>query len=201
MDDFIADTIAGLGYLGIALLMALENVFPPFPSEAIMGASALAIQQDKLEFWPVFVSGTIGSVAGNYVWYWIGHKLGYERLRPFIDRFGRWLTLDWEDVESLAAFFRQYGQWAVLFVRALPFMRTMISLPAGLTHMSVWRFVIFTTIGVAIWNLMLIFGMQWLSRTFDQTDDLVSWIIIATGALAIGSYLFRLATWTPRARR
>lgn len=201
MDEWIVSIIEQLGYVGIAVLMALENIFPPLPSEAIMGAGALAVANDRMSFWPLLIFGTIGTVAGNYGWFWFGNRFGYERLGPFVERWGRWLTLEWEDVEKAARFFRRHGEWAVFFFRFFPVMRTMISLPAGLAHMSLWRFLIYTTAGAAIWNVILIVGMQWLSDTFSNVQDLVGWIVIGSLVLALAGYGWRLYSWKPRAER
>lgn len=201
MDELIVEFISRLGYLGVAILMMLENIFPPMPSEAIMGASALAIDRGQFSYWPLLAFATAGTVAGNYVWFWIGHKWGYERMRPFIDRFGRWLTMEWEDVERASEFFRKHGHWVVFVLRATPVMRTMISLPAGLSHMNIWKFLIFTTAGAALWNVILIAGTQWLARTFDNSDNVVSVVIIATIVLSVGGYIWRFVTWKPRAQR
>ncbi|MXO85292.1 DedA family protein [Altererythrobacter aurantiacus] len=201
MDELIVEFISRLGYLGVAILMMLENIFPPMPSEAIMGASALAIDRGQFSYWPLLAFATAGTVAGNYVWFWIGHKWGYERMRPFIDRFGRWLTMEWEDVERASEFFRKHGHWVVFVLRATPVMRTMISLPAGLSHMNIWKFLIFTTAGAALWNVILIAGTQWLARTFDNSDNVVSVVIIATIVLSVGGYIWRFVTWKPRAKR
>ena len=132
------------GYWGIGFLMAIENVFPPIPSELIMGLGGIAVARGSMSFWPLLAVGTIGSTLGNYVWFLIGDRLGYERLRPFVRRWGRWLTMEWRDVERAAAFFRRRGQWIVFALRFSPFLRTMISLPAGLTHMKHWKFLAFT---------------------------------------------------------
>ena len=197
----IVSIIERLGYLGIAFLMALENIFPPLPSEAIMGAGALAVVNGKMSFWPLLIFGTIGTVIGNYAWFWFGNRVGYERLGPFIERWGRWLTLEWEDVERASRFFKKRGEWAVFFLRFFPVMRTMISLPAGLAHMNVWKFLIFTTAGAAIWNVLLILGTQWLVGTFSNVRDLVSWILIGAIVLAVAGYGWRLYSWKPRAER
>lgn len=201
MDRIIVTIFEQLGLLGIAVLMALENIFPPMPSEAIMGAAALAIHHGKMEFWSVLTAGTLGTVGGNYFWFRIGQRLGYERTRPFIDRYGRWLTVEWEDVERASRFFRRHGHWVVLALRATPFMRTMISLPAGLAHMNVWKFLIFTAIGAAVWNAMLILGTQWLVQRFSGSNNIVSAILIGIFVIGAIAYLWRLATWKPRARR
>ena len=93
MHELIIDTIARGGYWGIALLMAIENIFPPIPSEVIMGIGGVLVARGTMEFWPLIVAGTLGSTAGNYAWYWVGDRWGYRRLAPFVARHGRWLTV------------------------------------------------------------------------------------------------------------
>ena len=200
MHEFIIQAIERGGYVGIALSMAIENIFPPIPSEVIMGIGGLAVARGTMEFWPLLLAGTLGSTAGNYVWFWAGDKWGYERLGPFIDRWGRWLTLDWQHVESASAFFRRRGEWMVFFLRFSPFLRTMISLPAGLAHMPVWRFLIFTFLGSALWNILLVLGGQWLGQYLEEYKFLIGWIIFALIGIAIVAYIYRVLTWTPRGR-
>ena len=201
MDAFIISLIDTLGLLGIAILMALENVFPPMPSEAIMGAAGLAIHHGTMQFWPVLIVATLGTVLGNYFWFWIGQRLGYERTRPFVARWGRWLTVEWRDVERAAHFFQRHGHWVVLALRATPFMRTMISLPAGLARMRLWKFLLFTALGAAAWNAMLIAGTRWLLERFPDSQNIVGFILIAILGLGVIGYIWRLATWRPRAQR
>lgn len=201
MHDFVIDLIDRLGLLGIAVMMALENVFPPLPSEAVMGSAALAIEQGRMEFWPVLIAGTAGTLVGNYFWFWLGHRLGYERLEPFVERHGRWLTLEWEDVVRASEVFRKHGHWMVLILRTTPIMRTMISLPAGLSHMGWVRFCVFTAIGAAVWNAILIGGTTWLVRAFPFARDWIGYLIIAIMVLGILGYFYRVATWKPRAER
>ena len=201
MDHIIVSIVERLGLFGIALLMALENIFPPIPSEAIMGSAALAIERGTFTFWEILAVGTAGTLAGNYVWFWIGDKWGYERLGPFIDRWGRWLTMEWEDVEAASHFFRKHGHWVVFILRSTPVMRTMISLPAGLAHMNTFKFCIFTAAGAALWNAILIGGTQWLARTFGESGWVVSGVVIATIVLSVIGYVWRLMTWKPRAKR
>lgn len=200
MHELIIETIAQGGYLGIALLMVIENVFPPIPSEVIMGIGGVLVARGTMEFWPLLAAGTIGSTAGNYVWFWIGDRWSYRRLRPFIDRWGRWLTLDWEHIEQASRFFQRHGQWVVLFLRFSPFLRTIISLPAGLAHMNVWRFLIFTFVGAGIWNVLLILGGQWLAIYLEESEGVIGWIILGLVGLAVAAYVWRLLTWKPRVR-
>lgn len=198
MEAFIIDGIERGGYLGIAFLMVIENIFPPIPSEVIMGLGGALVARGKMEFWPLLIAGTLGSTAGNYAWFWVGDRWGYERLRPFITRWGRWLTLEWEDVEALVAFFLRRGEWVVFLLRFSPFMRTMISLPAGLSHMGVWKFLIFTMAGAAIWNIVLILGGSFLDT---YLAGWLGWIAIGTLVVAVAGYLWRMITWKPRRER
>lgn len=194
MHEWILRLIEQGGYWGIALLMFLENVFPPIPSEVIMGLGGIAVARGTMEFWPLLAVGTAGSTLGNYIWFLIGDRLGIARLKPFVSRWGRWLTLEWEDVERATAFFRRHGQWVVFGLRFSPLLRTMISLPAGLTHMSHWRFLVFTFAGAAIWNAALILGGQWLARYEAWLEP----IVLGTLGLAVIGYVWRVLTWKPR---
>lgn len=198
MHEFIIRFIEGGGYPGIALLMALENIFPPIPSEVIMGVAGVAVHAGRMAFWPVLIWGTVGTTVGNYVWFWIGRKLGYARLRPFVERHGRWLTMEWSDVEASTAFFRKHGQWVVFFLRFSPLMRTIISLPAGLACMSLWRFLLFTFLGSAIWNAALIGSASLLAGWFSGFEAALGWIVIAMIVVGGLWYAYRVATWSPR---
>jgi len=201
MHELIIDTIAAGGYWGIALLMAIENVFPPIPSEVIMGIGGVLVARGTMEFWPLLAAGTIGSTAGNYVWFWIGDRWGYRRLAPIVDKHGRWLTLEWQDIENATRFFQSHGQWIVLVLRFSPFLRTMISLPAGLSHMKAWKFLLFTFVGAGIWNVLLIMGGQWLGQYFERSQDVLAWIVLGALGLAIAAYAWRVLTWKPRSER
>lgn len=198
MHEIIIEAIARGGYLGIAVLMALENIFPPVPSEVIMGIGGVLVERGEMAFWPLMLAGTIGSTAGNYAWFWLGDRWGYRRLRPFIDRWGRWLTLDWEHVEGASRFFRRHGQWVVLILRCTPVFRTMISLPAGLAHMNVWRFLAFTFVGAGAWNALLVVGGAALARYLEGYEHVFGWIVLGLVGVTLAVYFWRVATWTPR---
>ena len=198
MTEWILRLIEQGGYWGIAFLMFIENVFPPIPSEVIMGLGGIAVARGSMDFWPLLLAGTVGSTLGNYVWFLIGDKCGYERLQPLSDRWGRWLTVEWEDIEAASRFFQRHGQWVVFAIRFSPFLRTMISLPAGLAHMKHGKFLGFTFLGAAIWNAVLILGGNWLAGYFAEAQEWLNWIIIGSGALGVGVYLWRVVTWKPR---
>lgn len=200
MHELIINAIREGGYLGIFVLMALENIIPPIPSEIIMGVGGVLVHRGQMSFWPLLLIGTLGSGAGNYVWYWIGNAWGYRRLKPFIARWGRWLTLEWHDVEEASRIFRKYGPLIVFVLRFSPFMRTMISLPAGLSHMPKGKFLVFTLLGSAIWNTLLIIGGTWLAKWLEQSQAVLGWGLGGLIAAALAWYIWRVFTWKPRAQ-
>jgi membrane protein DedA with SNARE-associated domain len=198
MTELIIDLIAWGGYLGIFLLMAAENVFPPIPSEVIMGLGGMAVARGQMAIVPLILWGTVGTVVGNYFWYEIGRRLGYQRLKPFVDRHGRWLTMDWEEVEKLHRFFQRHGQWVVFVLRFMPAGRTIISLPAGMACMPHWRFILATTAGSAIWNCILAGAGLYLGANFKELDHYVGPLAVAAMVAMAIFYLYRVATWKPR---
>ena len=197
MGEWIIELIGRGGYWGIAFLMALENIFPPIPSELIMGVGGLAVARGTMEFWPLLAAGTVGSTLGNYVWFLAGDRLGYARLEPFVHRWGRWLTLEWRDVEWAAKFFRRHGEWIVFGLRFSPLLRTMVSLPAGLAHMKHWKVLVFTFAGAAVWNALLIKGGHLLADYSEVVDQWAGSVVLGFTALAIGGYIWRVVTWKP----
>lgn len=198
MAEWILRIIEQGGYWGIAALMAIENIFPPIPSEVIMGLGGFAVARGTMEFWPLLGAGTVGSTLGNYAWFLAGDRLGYRRLRPFIDRWARWLTFCWADVERASKFFRRHGHWIVFGLRFSPFLRTIISLPAGLSHMGHGKFLVFTFAGAGIWNAALILGGRLLSGYFEEAQHWLNWAVAGFLALALIAYGWRVATWRPQ---
>ena len=198
MTDFILEWITRGGYLGIVALMALENIFPPIPSEVIMGLGGMAVARGQMQLGWLLLAGTVGSVIGNYVWYALGRKFGYRGLKPFVDRWGRWLTVDWQDVEAITRFFHDRGGWVIFVFRFMPSFRTIISLPAGMAKMPRWRFLVATSAGTTIWNIILAGAGILLDRNFEQLDRYVGPLAIATMVAVLGYYLYRVVTWKPR---
>lgn len=198
MTDFILEWIARGGYLGIVALMALENIFPPIPSEVIMGLGGMAVARGQMQLGWLILAGTVGSVIGNYVWYALGRKFGYRGLKPFVDRWGRWLTVDWQDVEAITRFFHDRGGWVIFVFRFMPSFRTIISLPAGMAKMPRWRFLVATGAGTTIWNIILAGAGILLDRNFEQLDRYIGPLAIATMVAVLGYYIYRVVTWKPR---
>ncbi len=186
------------GYWGIFFLMMLENVVPPVPSEAIMSVGGIAVAKGQMDFTLLVAVGTAGTVIGNLFWWEVGRRLGYQRLKPLIDRWGRWLTLDWHEIERLKAYFDRWGGPTVFVFRFMPLGRTVISIPAGLMHMPFWRFVGYTAAGSAIWNVFLVSIGYALGATIEEVDHWVAPIVIAIVAGIVILYVWRVLTWKPR---
>jgi membrane protein DedA with SNARE-associated domain len=198
LTDFVLQWIAWGGYVGIFLLMALENVVPPIPSEVIMGLGGIAVARGQMAMVPLLLWGTAGTVAGNMFWYEIGRRVGYVRFRPFVERHGRWLTLEWDDIERLHGYFHRSGGAMVFVFRILPTFRTLISLPAGMVAMPVWRFAAVTFAGSLIWNGVLAWAGYILGTRFGELERYVGPVGVAMMVVGIAVYIWRVVTWKPR---
>ena len=171
MDSWIASTLASMGYVGVALLTLVENLFPPIPSELIIPLAGYLVARGEMGMVGVVVAGTLGSVLGALVLYWLGRKLGEERLKVFADRHGRWLTFSRADIDHASAWFSRHGGWAVFVCRLIPGLRSLISIPAGINGMGMGRFLLFTTIGTALWTGLLAYVGYALGSNFEQVGQ------------------------------
>lgn len=195
--DLVVYLIDVGGYWGIALLMVIENVFPPIPSELIMGIGGIRVGQGRMEMVPLLIAGTLGTTIGNYFWYAVGRSLGFRRLRPAVDRLGRILTIEWRDVRRLNILFRRYGPGIVFFFRFMPAFRTMVSLPAGLFRMGRVRFLIWTAAGAFIWNVFLAGAGWFLGSRITEIDRYLGPVTTAAVVLMVIAYGWRVMTWRP----
>lgn len=198
MSDWIIRLIEDAGYLGIGFLMFLETVFPPIPSEVIMTVSGVAAAKGNFSIGWVIAAGTAGAMLGNYFWYLAARVIGIERFRPLILRWGRYLTLDWHEIEKAQRLFGSQGWAIVFFGRMLPTLRSLISIPAGLLHMRLSTFVFWSTIGTAGWTALLGLAGYAMGKTVADIDALVGPIATAIIAAIVLAYLWRLITWKPR---
>lgn len=200
MSDWVIRLIEQTGYLGVAFLMFLETIFPPIPSEVIMPVAGLQAARGDMTLWGVIASGTGGAMLGNYFWYLAARVIGIERFRPFIERYGRWLTLDWPEIERAEKLFGRYGSAFVFFARLLPTLRSLISIPAGLLKMRLWTFVIWSTIGTAGWTALLATAGWTLGKRFPEVEKFVGPVSTAVIVLIVVAYLWRMLTWKPAAK-
>ena len=197
MTGWLLELLAKGGYLGIFLLMAAENIVPPIPSEVIMGAAGVLVARGEMSFAGVWLVATAGTVAGNLVWYWIGVRWSEAQLKAIIDRWGRWLTFEWDEFVRARDTFRKHGDWIVFVLRFSPVLRTIVSLPAGLAQMKLARFALFTALGSAIWNGILIAGGQALAPLIARFETLAGYGVAAFVLIGFAYYLYRVVTWKP----
>jgi membrane protein DedA with SNARE-associated domain len=197
MGDWVIRLIEQSGYLGVAFLMFLETIFPPIPSEVIMPVAGVAAARGDMTLAGVIASGTSGAMLGNIVWYLAARALGIVRLKPMIDRYGRWITMNWEEVERAERWFRRNGTFFVFLGRMLPTVRSLVSVPAGLLRMRFKTFFVASTVGTLGWTFALAFAGYRLREQFTEVDQWlgpVSNAIIVT--LALG-YLWRVIRYRP----
>lgn len=148
---YLVETISELGYIGIFLLMALESSLVPVPSELVMPPAGYLVQKGEMNFFIVVLAGVLGSLAGAYANYFLAHKLG----RPLLLKYGKYALISEEKFTRIEIFFQSHGEVSTFIGRLLPVARHLISLPAGLAQMRHSRFIIYTTLGSAIWVTIL----------------------------------------------
>jgi membrane protein DedA with SNARE-associated domain len=199
MDDWIIRLVNDTGYWGVGLLMFLETVFPPVPSEVIMTVAGVSVARGNMHFGGVIAAGTAGAMLGNYLWFWLAIKFGSDRLHRFADRYGRWLTLSWREIERGHELFKKHGSIIVLFARMLPTFRSLISIPAGIFHMSHRRFLVFSTIGTAGWSAALAAAGYVLGSQFQDIEKILGPLSTVIIALIVLGYVWRLIKWKPEA--
>ncbi|WP_417792135.1 DedA family protein [Stutzerimonas xanthomarina] len=192
MFDKIVEIVSAFGYIGVFLLMLLENIFPPIPSELIMPLAGFVAARGDLNFIGVILVGTAGSVVGALPWYYAGAKLGQERMKRLAKRWGHWLTLSPEDVDKASGWFDRHGKAAVFFGRLIPAVRTLISVPAGIAGMSMTKFLIYSTLGSLIWTALLALAGYLLESQYEKVSEYLNPVSTVIVVLMVLYYLYRL---------
>lgn len=200
MEDWIIRLVEWGHYWGVALLMLLETIFPPIPSEVIMTVAGVSSARGTMNLAGTIAAGTAGAMLGNWIWYWVAVKFGEKRMQIFIDRYSRWLTLDWDEVERGQRLFRTHGSIIVLIARMLPTLRSLISIPAGLFRMTLRRFLIFSTIGTAGWTAALACAGYFLGTQFGDVEKWLGPVSNLVIAVIVLTYIWRLWRWKPSSK-
>lgn len=191
MQKWVIDVMEQFGYLGIFLMMALENIFPPIPSEVVLPFGGFMTTNSGLTVIGVIITATTGSILGAIILYGIGMILDVRRIEQIIARWGHIIKVEKNDIHKVDAWFHRYGYWAVLFCRMVPLIRSLISIPAGMSKMKFPLFVLFTFIGTLIWNILLIMigvvlGESWHKIIqFIKVYSTTVYMIIGAGFLLI----------------
>ncbi|MNO61401.1 hypothetical protein D3C76_520480 [compost metagenome] len=198
MDNWITDIMEQFGYMGILLLIALENVFPPIPSEVILTFGGFMTTYTSLTRTGVIISATLGSVLGAVILYGIGYLVNVDKLETLVEKYGRFLRLKKEDIRKADKWFDRYGYWTVLFCRLIPVIRSLISIPAGMSKMKFGLFLLFTTIGTLTWNIILVTVGAALGGSWDKILEFmdiysnVAYVLLGVAALVGGYFLLRI---------
>lgn len=195
--EWVTRTMESMGYLGIGLLMFLENLFPPIPSELIMPFAGFTVAKGNMNFWLAVLSGVLGTVLGALPWYYAGKIYGEPRLRRLADRHGKWLSLSGKDIDKANYWFTRHGARAVLLCRLVPGVRTLISLPAGLNNMQLAPFLIYSTIGTTVWVTFLTTLGYLLGDHYELVDEYLG----PVSKFVVLGLLIAFAAWIIQRRR
>lgn len=194
MIDIISHAIAQLGYVGIFLIMFIETIFPPIPSELVLPFAGYAAFRGELSVVGVVIAGTMGSLSGAAVFYMLGRSLKEHKLRSLIARHGKWVCLKEKDVTKSQKWFEKHGLVAVFFARLLPGMRSLISVPAGLHRIKPLPFFLLSFLGSAAWTLILVLGGYVLGDQYERIAEQVkplSYIVLGVLLSGIAYFLWR----------
>lgn len=202
MLEWITNTIQIWNYWGIALLMFVENLFPPIPSELIMplaGFTASPYQPGgaKLNVFGVFFAGLLGSVLGALIWYYPGKFLSESRLKALADKYGKWISISSKDITKATRWFNSQGRKAVLLGRLVPGIRTVISVPAGISNMPLVPFLFYTTLGSAAWVGLLTYSGYVLGSQYELVDKYLA----PVSKIVLGILVLAFVGWILKRRR
>lgn len=193
MQDLVIQIIENWGYLGVAILIAVENIFPPIPSEAILAFGGFMTTKTTLNPIGVIIAATIGSTVGAIALYYIGRILNKERLEKIVSgKIGKILRLKAGDIEKADKWFDTKGQKTVFICRFIPIVRSLISIPAGMSEMKLPKFLLYTILGSTIWNTVLVLlgkklGDSWerVVEIFNQFSHIILILLIILFVLGI----------------
>jgi membrane protein DedA with SNARE-associated domain len=187
----VASVIESLGEIGVGLLVALENLIPPIPSEIVLSLAGFLAGQGRVNLVLVLVAATAGSVLGALVLYWLGYTLGEERLRRWLDRIP---LVDASDLNKADRWFERHERSAVLVGRCAPVVRSLVSIPAGANRMPLGQFVLFTAIGSGVWNTLFVGAGYLLGERWQNVQQYSHWFdyaVWAFFAIVIGSWVVK----------
>lgn len=194
MVQWINELMTSLGYWGIGLLMFLENLFPPIPSELIMPLAGFTVSQGRMDFGLAVLAGTVGTMAGTFAWYYLGRVVNYQRLEIWTVRYGKWIGVTVGEIDRVNNWFNKHGNKAVFFGRMVPGIRTLISLPAGMNKMPIASFTLYSTAGTLIWTVALTAAGFLLGDNYAMIEKYLAPIskLVVFGLIGLVAYwLFR----------
>jgi membrane protein DedA with SNARE-associated domain len=199
MIEWATGIVAAGGWLGVTVLMFLENIFPPIPSEVIMPLAGFAAARGEMSFTLAVIGGVVGTLAGNAVWYEIARLIGADRIRPMVGRYGRWFAVGEADLLKAEATLRRHGPVALCFGRLLPGIRTLISIPAGLVRIPRPVFYLWTALGSTVWILFLAGAGWWLEDHYERLEAMLEPLAYVVVVGILGTYAWHI--WSSRIRK
>ncbi len=194
LDEWVIAIMEQLGYAGIALLMFLDNVFPPLPSEIIMPSAGFVAARGELTLTGVIIAGSIGSLIAAAVLYGLGRRISQSTLLNLTARYGKYLMVKPQDVKKALDWFEHYGHRVVFIGRMVPAVRSLISIPAGMSHMPFWKFMFYSSLGTIIWTTFLACVGFYFGENLEKMDQILSQsgnIILVLLLLSFCIYLLR----------
>ncbi|GIE93960.1 DedA family protein [Paractinoplanes rishiriensis] len=184
LTGWVASVIAALGEVGVGLLVALENLIPPIPSEIVLSLAGYLAQEGRMNVVLVWIAATCGALVGALVLYWLGYKLGEDRLRRWLDKLP---LVEVDDLNKADRWFEKHEKAAVLFGRCAPVVRSLVSIPAGANHMPIGQFILFTTLGSGVWNALFVGGGYLLGERWQDLETYSHWFDYAIWAFFAGA--------------
>lgn len=203
MSGWATRIMDALGYFGLAFLVALENVFPPIPSEIILPLAGFNSSQGSMNLFLAIFFATVGSVVGATILYYVGYIFGEVRVRYIIRRWGRWLGFQEADVDKADVWFDRHGGLAVMLCRVIPIVRSLISIPAGLRKMPIVTFLLYTTLGSLLWNTVLVTAGYVLGDNWKHVEEYVGYLqwVVIVAVVVIGAWWVWTRMLTPYRQR
>jgi len=192
--EWVTSVVETLGYGGVAFLVALENLFPPIPSEVVLPLAGFVSATGEASLIGMIIAATIGSMVGAFVLYGIAAAIGPVRLRALVVRYGRWFGLDEADMDKAEGWFDQRANLAVLLCRCVPLMRSLISIPAGFRRMSLLPFAVYTLLGSLVWNILLVGAGYLLGERWERVEaplELFQKAVLVVLGVAIAWFVWR----------
>ena len=191
ISEWVLIIMEQFGLLGVTVMMFLENVFPPIPSELIMPAAGFAAAMGKMNLVLVIIAGTLGSVLGALPLYYLGTIFDEKRLFSLAEKYGKYVLVKPSDVTNAQDWFHKYGKTVIFFGRMIPAIRSLISIPAGMARMPMLPFLVLTAIGSAIWTTILAYAGYILGANYEQVEAFIEPIskIVVIVVLCIGAVI------------
>ena len=197
MIEWIEQVITQTHYIGIFLLMLVENVFPPIPSEIILPMTGMLAAGGELSIIGALLASSLGALAGAVFWYWVGLRLGRKRLEQFVHKHGRWTGLTPPDYKKVSSFFERHKESSVFLARMVPGLRSFISIPAGLFKMGKVPFLAASLLGIFIWNSLLFAAGYYLRDSYQQAAESVNLFANGVIIVLIAVYIYKVIRYRP----